>query len=153
MKRALALVALSFCFGCSTRYIRGTSIPANDDTEAIIAVMEKYRTALIAKDTPAVVKLLAPDFYDNGGTADPADDLNAKNVEKVLNDRMAKVTDFDLEIDVKGIKINDGTAEARYYYTEHFRLPSLTSNAMTEADAKKMEFKRVGKEWKITSGI
>lgn len=153
MKRAVALLALSICLGCTTHYLRGTNIPANEDTEAIISVMEKYRAALIAKDPGGVSKLLAPTFYDNGGTPDPADDLTAKNVEKVLGDRLAKVTDFDLEIDVKSIDVKDNHAEARYYYTEHFRIPSLTSQAATEADSKKMEFAKVGNEWKITSGI
>jgi hypothetical protein len=152
MKRVLAIVALA-ALGCSTHYIRGTSIPANEDTEAIISVMEKYRNALIAKDAPGVVKLLAPDFHDDAGTADPSDDISLANAQKVLGDRLAKITDFDLEIDVKGIDVKEGHAEAKYYYTEHFRIPSLTTNAQSESDSKKMTLVKVGNEWKISSGI
>jgi hypothetical protein len=154
MKKVLATLALLLAAGCMPHYIRGTEIPANADTEAIVKVMQQYRQALLNKDAAAVVKLLGPDFYDNGGTADPADDLTLKNVEKVLSDRLSKLADFDLEIDVKDIDVKDnGRAEAKFYYTEHFRMPGLTSQAQSEADAKKMIFQKVGEDWKITSGI
>ena len=153
MKRVVATVALLLVTGCMPRYIRGTQIPDNPDTEAIILVMEKYRQALIAKDPPAIVKLLAPDFYDDGGTVDPADDLTIRNVQPVMEKRLSKISDIDLDVQVKSIDIHENNAVATYYYTEHYRIPTLDPNLQTSNDLKQMSLVRVGGAWKIRSGI
>ena len=153
MNRVVAIVALLLVTGCMPRYIRGTQIPDNPDTQAIILVMEKYRQALIAKDPPAIAKLLAPDFFDDGGTPDPADDLNTGNVQAVLEKRLSKISDIDLDVQVKSIDLHDGRASAIYYYTEHYRIPTLDPNLQTSNDLKQMSFEKIGGRWAISSGI
>jgi hypothetical protein len=153
MKRVVAIVALLLVTACAPRYIRDTQIPDNEDTEAILLVMEKYRQALLAKDPPAIVKLLAPNFFDDAGTADPADDINAKNAAAVLGNRLAKISDIDLDVQVKRIDLNGDKATATYYYTEHYRIPSLDPNLQTSNDLKQMTFEKLDGVWKIASGI
>lgn len=153
MNRAWVLVALLGLAGCAHHRIPGTDIEANSDTTAIVGVMQKYHAALESKDVPAIVSLLGPDFYDNGGTGDPSDDLTLKNVQPVLTERFSRVQDLALDMELRNIEIHGPSAIATYFYTEHYKLPTLTSRPQTESDLKQMTLEKVKGVWKIQSGI
>ena len=153
MKRAWVLGALLLAAGCGHRRIPGTDIEETADNKAIVGVMQGYRSALEHKDAAAIVKLLAPDFRDNGGTATPADDLTPENVQQLLTERFSKVQNLTLDMELRKIEIQDGAAVATYFYTEHYQIPTLTSRAQTESDLKQMTLVKVKGQWKIASGI
>lgn len=153
MTRALCLGALlSFC-ACAHSMIPGTHIPDTEQTRAILSVMEQYRAAMEAKDVPKIVSLLAPTFSDNEGTSDPTDDLTYADAPKVLAARLSQVEGLRLNIDVRGVHVENDHATADYYYTEYFTLPKLSSRAHTESDIKQMQLVRVNGKWKISAGI
>lgn len=153
MKPAWLVIAGLCLVGCAHQKIPGTDIDKTDDTSAIVSIMEKYRSALVAKDVPAIVSLLAPDFHDNGGTADPEDDLTPANVQTVLSERLSRVADLAVEMDLRDIKVDKANATATYYYTVHYKMPSLTSRAQSESDLKQMTLEKVKGVWRIASGI
>lgn len=153
MKRAWVLGALVCAAGCAHHRIPGTDIEENSETKAIVAVMQAYRSALEHKDAAGIVKLLAPNFEDRGGTATPEDDLDASNVQRLLTERFSKVENLSLDMELRKIDVQDGAATATYFYTEHYQIPTLTSRAQTESDLKQMSLVKVKGEWKIASGI
>jgi hypothetical protein len=147
------LVALILAAGCGHRRIPGTDIEENEETKAIVAVMQAYRSALEHKDAHAIAQLLAPGFHDKGGTANPEDDLTAQNVEPLLTERFSKVANLSLDMELRQIEIQDGAATATYFYTEHYQIPTLTTRAQTESDLKQMTLVKVKDQWRILSGI
>jgi ketosteroid isomerase-like protein len=148
----LGLVLLSTA-GCAVHLIPGTEISDTPEDRAILALMEKYRTAVQAKDVEALSKLVSTSFRDDAGTTNPEDDLDYASLRPKLSARWAKITDLTLELSVRKIKIDRNVASAVYYYNEHFRVPKLTSKIESEGDIKEMWFKREDNTWKIVSGI
>jgi hypothetical protein len=153
MRHVWVLVSLILAAGCAHRRIPGTDIEENEQTKAIVAVMQAYRSALEHKDAHAIAQLLAPGFHDNGGTANPEDDLDAENVERLLTERFSKVENLSLDMELRQIEVQDGAATATYFYTEHYQIPTLTSRAQTESDLKQMTLVKVRDPWRILSGI
>lgn len=151
----LAAFALLAASGCTPKRIPGTDIEDTPESRAILEVMEKYRRAVEARDASGVLALVADSFKDDGGTPSPEDDLDYQGLTERLPQAMARLEDVRLEMTVRKVEIDKsaGTARAVYTYTTSFRMPGLTTRPQSESEIKEMFFKRVGEQWKITSGI
>ena len=142
--------------GCMPKKIPGTDLDDTSETRAVIDVMQKYRMAVEAKDTGALLKLADESFRDDGGSSAPDDDLDYASLPSKLNARMAKVSDLKLDVTVRRIEFDPDEKVARvtYSYQLSFKLPDYSTRTQSENDIKQMLLKRVGdQEWKITSGI
>jgi hypothetical protein len=142
--------------GCMPKKIPGTDLDDTSETRAVIDVMQKYRVAVEAKDTSAILKLTDESFRDDGGTSAPEDDLDYNSLPAKLNGRMAKVSDLKLDVTVRRIEFDPDEKVARvtYSYQLSFKLPDYSTRTQSENDIKQMLLKRVGdQQWKITSGI
>jgi hypothetical protein len=142
--------------GCNVRKIPGTDLDDNDDTRAILDVMERYRTAVEQKDAQTLIGLVHENFKDDGGSTDPEDDLAYKDLYTKLPKRLEQLDDIRLEINVKKIEFTEDFSGARatFTFTETFRMPKLSQKAQSETEIKQMIFKRVDKKtWKILSGV
>ncbi len=157
MRSALTYFAVAaLATGCAARKIPGTEIDDTDDTRAILDVMEKYRTAVEQKDAQTIVNLAHETFRDDGGSANPEDDLNYQDLYSKLPARMRKLDDVRLEMNVRKVEFTEdhGNARATYTYTTTFKLPGLTPKTQSETEIKQMILKRVDKKtWKIVSGV
>jgi len=153
--RLLSTLSLTMLLACGARRIPGTDIEDNDDTRAILQVMEQYRAAIEARDAQGVLRLVSESFKDDGGTSNPEDRMNYADLQKKLPVELAKLDEVKLDLTVRKIEIESrtNTASAVYTYNLSFRMPRLTNKPQSESEIKKMWFKRDGKQWKIASGI
>ena len=153
--RLFSTLGLTMLLACGARRIPGTDIEDNDDTRAILQVMEQYRTAIEARDAQGVLRLVSQSFKDDGGSSRPEDRLDYAELQKKLPVELAKLDDVKLDLTVRKIEIESrtNTASAVYTYNLSFRMPRLTNKPQSESEIKKMWFKRDGKQWKIASGI
>lgn len=150
------LVAAAALTACAAHKIPGTDIDDTSDTRAVMALFGEYRRAVEARDAQAIVNLCDESFSDDGGSANPDDDLTYASLLDALNARFARVQDVRLEMNVRRIELSDDGNRARvtYSYTLNFRMPKYTARTQSETDLKQMTLVRVGKEqWKIVSGI
>ncbi|HVE81864.1 MAG TPA: DUF4440 domain-containing protein [Myxococcales bacterium] len=138
--------------GC-IHYFPGTEIPENPDTTAIKTVMEKYRSAVEAKDVGAIIALCSEQYRDDAGTIQTEDDLDYASLRDVLPRRLGKVQNASLYMELKRIDVQRDQAIATYSYVWRYRLPSLTSHPESDSDIMQMTFKKVGEGWKITRGL
>jgi hypothetical protein len=152
MKPALLLAVLCTLSGC-VHFFPGTEIPDNTDTRAIKDVMEKYRTAVEAKDVGVIVSLCSEQYRDDGGTIQTQDDLDYATLREVLPKRLSKVQNANLYMELKRIDIERDLAVATYSYVWRYRIPSLSNRSESDSDIMQMTFKRVGPQWKITRGL
>jgi len=151
VSRLLLLTApLLALVGCGPHHIPGTDLEDTGDTRAIIDVMQKYNNALVAKDAAGIIALVDPSFHDNGGTLTPDDDLDYAKLQAVLPQRLARVNDIALRLDIKKIDVNGDQASAVYTWVSTYK---LGNRSVTESDIKRMDFKRTAQGWKILSGI
>jgi len=151
VKRALlTLIALAAVVGCGPHRIPGTDLEDTGDTRAIIDTISKYNSALEARDVNAILALVDPEFRDNAGTLDPTDDIDIERLRTVLPQRLAKLQDIAVRIEIKTIDIKGDQAQVVYTWVSQFK---LNGKARTESDIKRMELRRRADGWKILSGI
>lgn len=147
------LAAVAALSACAPRLIPGTDISDNEDTRAILNVMEAYRSALEARDANRILSLVSEGFRDNGGTSDPSDDLDYATLRRTLPQRLSKLEDVKVDLSVRKITIDHDTAMVIYYFNSHYRLPKYTSKAISEGDLQQMWLKKTDGQWKIVTGI
>ncbi|MFP2910998.1 nuclear transport factor 2 family protein [Pyxidicoccus sp. 3LFB2] len=154
LKRFLALSVLSLLAACAQKRIPGTEIVDNDDTRAILQVMEQYRAALENRDAGAIQALVTKDFREDAGTpSEPEDDLTAANLGPYLENLFKQLQGPKVELDVRRVQVGEDVAAAIYYWKASWRMPSLSSKPQRESELEQMVFRREGGGWKIASGI
>lgn len=151
--RALLVIPLLLAAACAPRRIPGTELPDNEDTRAILAIMERYRTSLEARDAKAIQALVAEDFREDGGTESPEDDLTYANLPAHLSNLFQRLDNPKVELSVRRVDIEDESATAIYFWNASWRMPSLTSRPQSDSELEQMQLKKIQGEWKIVSGI
>lgn len=151
--RALLIIPLLLATACASRHIPGTEIADTDDSRAILAIMERYRSALEAKDGKAIQSLVSEDFREDGGTESQDDDLTYANLPDHMASLFQKMDKPKVEISVRRVDVQEDVATAIYYWNASWRMPSLTTRPQSDSELEQMVLKRIKGEWKIASGI
>ncbi len=154
-KLLLFFFALSFS-ACPPKKIPGTDIDDTADTQAILAVIRKYKVAVEGRNPEGIHQLCDKSFSDDGGSALPDDDLDYDTLRDRLRKRMENVTDVKLELTVRRVEFDTEEKFARvtYSYQVSFKMPGYSSRTQSENDIKQMLLKRTAEnDWKIASGI
>ena len=151
--RALLLIPLLLTAACASKRIPGTELEDTDDTRAILAVMERYRSALEAKDAKAIQGLVSKDFREDGGTETPDDDLTSANLGEHLANLFGALDNPKVELSVRRVDIRDEVATAIYYWNATWKMPSLTSRGQNDSELEQMVLHKIDGQWKIVSGI
>ncbi|NBD08574.1 MULTISPECIES: nuclear transport factor 2 family protein [Corallococcus] len=154
-KRFLALCAVFLLAACAPKRIPGTELEDTDDTRAILAVMERYRTALEARDVKAIQALVSPKFREDGGTEDTSDDLTAENLGPHLQALFQKLQSPKVDFNIRKVEVHEkeNVARAIYYWNASWRMPGLTPRPQQDSELEQMVFQKIDGEWKILSGI
>lgn len=153
IRLAAVLAAAVLLSACAARRIPGTEIEDNDETRAIINVMEKYRSSLEARDAEGVLQLISPEFRDDAGTTTPADDVSYEELKQQLPARLGQLDNVRLDVNVRKIEIVGDLAQVVYYYNSSYKLPQLSPRAQSDSDLQMMQLKRVDDDWRIISGL
>ncbi|MDY7225405.1 YybH family protein [Hyalangium rubrum] len=151
--RALLIVPLLLAAACTPRRIPGTELADTEDTRAILAVMERYRSALEAKDAKAIQTLVSKNFREDGGTETTDDDLTYENLDEHLSNLFQRLDNPKVELSIRRVDVQDEQATAIYYWNASWKLPSLTNRGQNDSELEQMLFQRQDGEWKIVSGI
>ncbi|MFP2931833.1 nuclear transport factor 2 family protein [Pyxidicoccus sp. 3LG] len=154
LNRFLALSVLSLLAACAPKRIPGTDIVDNEDTRAILQIMENYRSAVEARDAAAIQALVSKDFREDAGTpSEPEDDLTAANLAPYLEGLFKQLQGPKVELDVRRVQVGENVAAAIYYWKASWRMPSLNQRPQRDSELEQMVFRREDGQWKILSGI
>ena len=144
------LVLLLALAGCGAKRIPGTDLEDTGDTRAIIDVIARYNAALDARDANGILAVVDPSFYDDAGTLIPDDDLDIQRLRTTIPQRLARLNDMAVRIDIKTIDVKGDRASVVYTWVSVYKLAGKT---LTESDIKRMILKSGPEGWKIVSGI
>ncbi len=86
---ALSCVLASGVVGCAEHYIPNTDVEDTDENRGVIEFCERYRKAVERKDAAALLKLVSPDYYEDGGNPDASDDMDYAQFKKFLTGESA----------------------------------------------------------------
>jgi hypothetical protein len=72
--------------------------PLAPSDRAVLDVCERYRLALEARDAEALMALVSPRYSDDGGTPDPADDVDYAELKARIASLLASVESVKYEL-------------------------------------------------------
>lgn len=152
--RRFVLPAVVLALGaCVPPLIPGTEIPKTKDTEAIVALVEKYRQALEKEDVDGLMSLVSESYKDTAGTPTPEDDLDYRKLREILPNRLSNLADVKVDIEIRRIDVTGDTADVVFRFDSHYKMPAFKSQTQTESDLSRMLLVKVGGVWKIASGL
>jgi ketosteroid isomerase-like protein len=152
--RLLLLSSALLLAACTTRHIAGTQIADTKDTRAIIQVMERYRSAIEARDAQAIQQLVSKNFRDNAGTEQPDDDLTYENLPQALSSLFSRLETPRVEMDVRRVDVREGSAVVIFHWNASWRMPALKNSApQRESELEQMVLERQDGQWLIVSGL
>jgi hypothetical protein len=151
---ALAPALVVALAACAAHRIPGTEIADSEDNRAIYAVVQGYAEALQRKDAAALLALVSPDYFDNAGTADPADDLDFARLEQTLPADLGKLESLRVEVQIRKISVEKDDAVAELWSDGWYRIQ--TSQGVVprrDQDLHRMRLVRRDGGWKIIAGL
>lgn len=153
-RRLAAAAALLALAACSPRRIPGTEILDNEDTRAIVAVVDQYKDALERRDAAAVLALCSERYFDDVGTPDPGDDLDYVTLTKVIPEDLAKISAVRMEIKVTEIKVDGDKAQVFARYESRYRVATRNGDVPKALnDVNRLSFLREKGVWRIVGGL
>lgn len=151
--RALAVAALLLA-ACAPHRIAGTDIADTADNRAIYALLRGYAEALQRRDAAALLALASPDYFDNGGTADPADDLDFARLEQTLPADLGRLESIRVEVQVRNISVQKETAVAELWSDGWYRIQTPQGVVpRRDQDLHRMRLVKRDGAWRIVSGM
>jgi hypothetical protein len=151
--RSLAPAALLLA-ACAAHRIPGTEIADTEDNRAVMAVVQAYSDALQRRDAAALLALASPDYFDNGGTADPADDLDFARLEQTLPADLGRLESLRVQIQVRNVMVEKDTAVAELWSDGWYRIQTPQGVVpRRDQDLHRMRLARRDGVWKIVAGM
>ncbi len=150
-RRLLPLLVLTLA--CGPKFLQGTEIRDTPDTRAIANALEAYRQAMEKRDPQEVLALVAPNYFDNSGTPDPADDIDRAGLEKRLED-LTNVLALRLQLTVRDIQVKGDQGRAEVFFDQYYRVNTPNGPvARHDADVHRLTLQKLAGAWKFTSGL
>jgi hypothetical protein len=152
-RSSIAALALALA-ACGSRHIPGTDIRDTRDTREIVATIDQYRQAVERRDADTVLALVSSRYFDDAGTADPADDLDYGRLQRVLPEHFRQINSVRLGIGVRAVDVQEDRATANVFYDGYYRVATATGEAAKVAnDVAQMRFVREKGRWLIAAGL
>ncbi len=154
MKKTRLALLLALAAACAPRLLPGTDVKETSDTRAIYDVIQKWVTAMNARDVPGVLAVVSADYFDDAGTPDPSDDLDRGRLEKALTEDLARVEASKLGVTIRRIDVDPPNATAELYYDSYYRVQT-PAGAMPrrDSDVYRLKLKKEAGGWKIAAGL
>lgn len=109
--------------GCATHYIPNTDVEDTDQNRKLIKFCERYRHAVELKDVATLLKMAAPNYYEDGGNVDAADDLDYAGLKAYLTSKYQDAAAIRYEIRYRRVLTERDVVFVDYTYSASYRIP------------------------------
>jgi hypothetical protein len=109
--------------GCATHYIPNTDVEDSDENRKLIAFCERYRHAVEGKNIALLLKLAAPNYYEDGGNVDPTDDIDYAGLKAYLSSKFQDATAIRYEMRYRRVQKERDLIFIDYTYSASYRIP------------------------------
>lgn len=148
------LVGLATIAGCATHYIPNTDVEDTDDNRKLVSFCERYRHAVETKDVATLLKLAAPSYYEDGGNADPADDIDYAGLKAYLTTKFQDATAIRYEIRYRRIAKEKELVYIDYTFSASYRIPGPKGDEWRrKVDDTRLEPVPYQDEFRIVAGM
>jgi hypothetical protein len=140
--------------GCATHYIPNTDVEDNDENRKVIGFCEKYRRAVETKDITTLLKLAAPNYYEDGGNVDPTDDIDYAGLQTYLEGKFQDASAIRYEIRYRRVKKERDIIYVEYTYSASYRIPGTkAAEWRRKVEDNRLELVPYQDEFRIVSGM
>jgi hypothetical protein len=119
----LLLAASAVLGGCTTHYIPNTDVEDSEENRKIVTFCEKYRHAVENKDVGALLQLASPQYYEDGGNVDAADDLDYAGLRDYLKGKFQDARAIRYEIRYRRVVKEEDIVYVDYTFSASYRIP------------------------------
>ncbi len=121
----LMLFAVLASVACQAQKIPNTDVDDTDENRAIVDFCEKYRKAVERRNVQLLMDLAHPDYYEDGGNIDSADDIDRTQLQEYLEGEFSDAKAIRYEIRYRRIgKGRNDKVLVDYTYSASYQLPS-----------------------------
>jgi hypothetical protein len=153
IKNSIWLILILICF-CKPSFIPNTEILATSENKEIIRFCEKYRRAVERKDIAAILALVSPRYYEDGGTPTGEDDYGYKELKEKLYQNFKKIKTIRYEIKYRKIIKHNSRIFVEYTWRGSYQLSTSSGNRWyRKVEDNRLELERVGRSFRIISGL
>jgi hypothetical protein len=150
----VALGALGPLAGCATHYIPNTDVEDSEDNRKIVQFCERYRHAVEAKDVATLLKFAAPSYYEDGGNADPTDDIDYAGLKAYLTTKFQEATAIRYEMRYRKITKDKDVIYVDYTYSASYRVPGPRGDEWRrKVEDNRLELVPYQDEFRIVAGM
>ncbi len=154
-KFATFAVLLLAASGCSKSLIPNTDVEDTSENRKVIAFCEEYRHAVEDKDVGKLLNLVSPRYFEDGGNANPEDDMDFDGLKEYLTGTFVKTQTIRYEIRYRRVNVEETKkVMVEYTYSASYRVPGLRGEEWkhTVAD-NRLELMPEGESYKILAGL
>jgi hypothetical protein len=140
--------------GCATHYIPNTDVEESDENRKLITFCERYRHAVEQKDIATLLKLAAPNYYEDGGNIDPIDDIDYAGLEAYLRGKFQTANGIRYEIRYRRIQKDRDLIFVDYSYSASYRIPGTKADEWhRKVEDNRLELIPFQDEYRIVAGM
>lgn len=166
----VATVVMMLGFGCASQTIKGdelykdqrgfrigdkAKIPDSNKNREVLDIVAQYQKAVSSKDFGTLKRLIAQEYYDNGGTTDTTEDDYSGTKLPELFEMMAKhAEEIKYDVTVKRVQYKHKRALVDYEYKYAYKYKvgdKPTWDAGVEVN--RLELVPENGRWRIASGL
>lgn len=150
-----ALLALAVPLaGCTTHYIPNSDVEDSEENRKLMTFCERYRKAVEQKDVATLLKLAAPNYYEDGGNVDATDDLDFAGLKGYLTTRFQDATAIRYEIRYRRVVREHDAIYVDYTYSASYRIPGLKGEEWRRrVEDNRLELVPFQDEFRIVAGM
>jgi hypothetical protein len=126
------------------------SIEDTPDNRAVLAVCERYRRAVEAKDVDLLLGLASPSYFDDGGTTGPSDDVDYAALAATLRGALRASSKVNYVFRYRSITWSGDVVRVDYRYSASFRHRDRVQQL---SDTNRLELIRNGASFQLLSGM
>src|SRR5690606_22092898 len=153
--RLLVLGLLSTIGACSPALIPNTDVVDTPENRDIITFCERYRRAVELKNVGQLLEMAAPDYYEDGGTLDPTDDLDRAGLAEYLRNKYVETDSVRYEIRYR--RVSPGRQNrllVDYTYSASFRVPTANgAEWRRKVSENRLKIVPEGEKFQIVAGM
>jgi len=150
----LLLAAAAVLGGCTTHYIPNTDVEDNEENRKIVTFCEKYRHAVENKDVGALLQLASPQYYEDGGNVDAADDLDYAGLRDYLKGKFQDARAIRYEIRYRRVVKEEDIVYVDYTFSASYRIPGQKGEEWRrKVDDNRLELVPHQESFRIVAGM
>lgn len=155
LRARLALISvIAATSACGHKYIPGTRVEDTKDNHAIYDIIEDVRTGLELRDAEKILAHVSPQYFEDMGTPDQADDYGFSELKQKMTDSFVATSEMHIVLEIHAINVEGKQAIADVRYASRARI-ELPSGGLwdTHREFNRLDFAREDGAWKIISGL